>query len=434
MTQLRLSQAVDIISKKLPQRIVLFPLVIRQEKDNFIVGIPETGKFVILPEVGIRVIKYLQKRYKLKIINRKIQVEYGKVNLKEFLISLVKLGYVYKIDDYEVKTEFNKNVAFSWIRPEHVSWIFSKPMYLLYSLIVSITVLTLIEKPWLFPSYHDFFWTDKTSIVILINLVISSCFVFLHELSHLIAARSRGIPSRFGLGTRLFLLVAKTDVSGVWTLPKKQRFRVYLAGIVCNLLIICLTFLLLAYLPITGIARNILKVVILINFLSLIPQFYLHIRMDIYYVLLNLLNCYNLFNDAKSYLKFVAIGFLQKLQRKPFSSTNPLLKLSIPEQKKIRIYAWFMGTGIVLSLYIFVLFKLPIQLITYWRGFISIRDGFVNNDLLTFSDGIMTILIRGVFLTLFIMVFINNHKKFLAKMMRAVIFDMVEILRMQIKS
>jgi hypothetical protein len=46
-----------------------------------------------------------------------------------------------------------------------------------------------------------------------------------HELAHLAAARSLGVPARIGLSTRLFYLVAQTDVSGIWAAPRRARYR-----------------------------------------------------------------------------------------------------------------------------------------------------------------------------------------------------------------
>lgn len=402
-------QAQELINQKLPKRVALLPLIIREEKSQLVVGSPESGKFVILPDIGVEIVRYLQEGLGISKISSRLKSKKVKVDLKQFLISLVKLGFVVSFDNYNLRID-TKGPTLPWIQPNQVAWLFSWPMYLIYSLLVASAIVTLFFRPWLFPDRADFFWTSRTSLVILTNFGISNITVMLHELAHLIAARSRGVNGRLGIGTRLHMLVAKTDVSGVWGIPKNLRYRVYLAGIGSNILTISLGILALAYLPIDGMLANLIKVMILIVYLSLFPQLYLHIRMDLYYVLLNRLDCYNLFSDARSYFWFQVHKIWQRIRRKEQSEYNPLSLLPGSEERKVKIYSWFMVTGVLLSVFVFLYYRLPINLWVYYKGFLSAREGITNNDFTSIFDGLLTLSISGFWLLLFLIVYIKNHK------------------------
>ena len=59
--------------------------------------------------------------------------------------------------------------------------------------------------------------------------------IFVHELAHLIAARAVGVNSRMGISHRLWYLVAETDLTGLWSVTRNQRYLPMLAGMIVDL-------------------------------------------------------------------------------------------------------------------------------------------------------------------------------------------------------
>src|SRR6201999_3517219 len=76
-------------------------------------------------------------------------------------------------------------------------------------------------------------------------VVISYIAVFLHEFGHLVATRAVGVNSRMGISHRLWYLVAETDLTGLWSVPRNQRYLPMLAGMIIDITVLSLIVLLL---------------------------------------------------------------------------------------------------------------------------------------------------------------------------------------------
>jgi len=401
--------------------VTLHPLTIRQEDEEHIVGRVETGEFVALPEIGARIIELLQRGCSLGEVRAQIQEESGvEVALDDFLASLAELGFVQALDGHPVDLSETPKPNLAWLRAHHVRWLFSWPAQVVYLVLLLAAGLTLIGRPELFPRYQDFFWSSVSSLVVLGNTAVVMTSIALHELAHLVAARSLDIPARIGLGTRLTNLVVQTDVTGLWAVPRRQRYRVYLAGMVWDLLTMAVSLLLLAYVNLPVVAQDLLEVLVLANFLSLIWQFEFYMRTDIYFAVMDLLRCHNLFGDSLAYLRYWARRIGARIISRVTVPAHPLDHLPEHERRKVRLYAWFVLVGSTVSLTVFAFYGLPILVELFIQAGGSVWRGVALRRPWLFLDGAVTLVVEGAFQAGFLITFVKNHKHWFSFLNRLV--------------
>lgn len=405
----------DTISQYYPQsesRLMLHDLVERVEDGEYIVGRIETGEFVALPEVGKKVIDLFRKNYSLQeasdYLSQKYEMDF---DLDSFVESLIDLGFVKSIDGHYVQSHPEENIAWSWLQPRHVQWLFSKPIKLLYATLLAIVIFSIITHPGAMPKYNAFFWSASGSLVVFVNTALFMTNLMVHELFHLMAARSLGVPAYINLGTRLHELVVQTNVTGLWALPRRKRYRVYLAGIAWDIVPVSVAILLLTYVELPTVTRNILSSLILLIFFGIVWQFQFYMRTDIYFVILDLLHCYNLFDDSVAYLQYLFTHIKHRL----FLSSRdipvyPLAHLSITDQRKVVAYTILMVFGSLVALVVFITYGIPILFTLFVEAFLSVKQGFNSGNPLLVIDGAVVILIEGTFQVLFVTTFIKNRK------------------------
>jgi hypothetical protein len=233
----------------------------------------------------------------------------------------------------------------------------------------------------------------------------------LHELSHLVAARSLGIPARFHLGTRLHNLVIQTNVTGLWAVPRRQRYRVYAAGMLWDLIPMSLAVLLLAYAAPSGIIAALLPVVILMIFFGILTQFQFYMRTDVYFILLDLLRCYDLFEDGMRYVRHRVRRLSGRLMREPTAElADPLMQVAPHERPKVRLYAWLVVVGSTITLAVFFIYGVPIIVQLFVQAAQSLSTGIVTGNLWLVVDGGATLLIEGSLQALFVFAFVRNRR------------------------
>jgi len=285
-------------------RLDLHELIVRREDEHVIAGRVATETFVALPEIAEQALALLAREPSVGEAEEALREQTGAdVDLVGFAGNLVDLGFVRAVDGRPAgAAQAPVRTSLPWLRPEHCRWLFGAPAKLLFGALLLAAIVTLALDPDLVPRASDFFWNDHTSLVLAGNTVMFLSGLALHEISHLAAARSVGASGRFSLGTRLNKLAAQTDVTGLWAVPRRERYRTYLAGMACDLLLVSLAVLTLAHLHLPTDLQQALSAFVLLSVFRLGSQLQLYMRTDIYFVLADLLRAKNLMQDAAAYV------------------------------------------------------------------------------------------------------------------------------------
>lgn len=373
-------------------RIEFYTISSRKENDVYVVWKENSSNFIEIPENSFLTLKLLQQgktpNEVTKILKNKYEEEY---DVKGFLEELTKLGFVRSIDGLPISVKQEKTKTFSFIKKEHLSWIYSKPLLILYFSVIGLAALILIFNPVYFPIYSDLFFTDSYLVVLVFSFAIGLGLVFLHEFSHLIAGKAAGIDGYFSIGMRLYIPVAETNLTQLWSIPRKKRFIPFLAGMITDAVICSLLIFLLwlsdLNLIVLGDLVPFAKMIVLVLYYSLFWQFLLFIRTDLYYAISNLFGCRNLYSDSWN---FVLSNFLRLFKGKK-------IKLQIPkkEQRIVRVYAPLMLVATIFSVLFFAFWGLPIFVTVFFEGVDLFFVGFQGN-LEPLVEGLVLICLTGL--------------------------------------
>ncbi|MEV4674914.1 hypothetical protein AB0K34_24995 [Actinomadura sp. NPDC049382] len=392
------------------------PLVVRPDDDDpdaVVVGRLRIGEFVELPAVYGDGIVLLRDGLTVAAAEERIAAEHDiEVDLGELVEALSDLGFVRSVDGEPLPdpAEDAPRSHFARLTERNTAWLFGLPAKLLWSAAVGAALVTLVLRPSLLPSYSDFFWNDYVGFTVLVNTVMMSVSISVHELMHLMAARSLGAPGRIGFGTRLHNLVAQTDVTGVWGVPRRSRYRVYLAGLAWDLLLMSALVLLVAHAGLPGTVDALLQALVITVLMAIPFQLQVYMRTDLYFVLRELLRTRNLFDDGLAYARYLLARSAAAVRRRPGAVEDPTAELSRRERLATRVYSFFLVFGAGITLTSFALFGAPIAVTAFLRAVEGVADGFTGGPVLQALDSALLILIEGAIQALFVVTFVRTHR------------------------
>lgn len=271
-------------------RLTLYPLALRRQGAESIIGRTETGIFISVPKTGLRIIEGLQQGQTLAQTEALVNSEgNGTIDLAAFVADLLDLGFVQAIDDAPVASADEHPDPLPWLAPRHVRWLFSWPALLVVAGLLGTAIATLFRQPWLLPVPADFFWSPLLSMVIAVNIVFWTTRRAIHEVAHVAAARAAGVPFQLRPGRRQWSIFLQADVSGAWALPRPARYRIYGAGLLWDFTVASALILLLAYAPLPPVVQSVLAAWLLLAVLALLGEFRLFARTDVYQICLDLI-------------------------------------------------------------------------------------------------------------------------------------------------
>ncbi|SCE85764.1 hypothetical protein GA0070607_2434 [Micromonospora coriariae] len=383
------------------------------DPDEVVVGRPEVGVFIELPDIGLEAIDALNTGMPVGAAEDLLADRHGvRIDLSELVEDLVGEGFVAEVDGRPVPDPHDPVANhLPWLRPRHVRWLFGVPAKLAYAILVAATVVTVIADPDRIPSFRDFYWTDYVGMAVLVNTVMFSVAATAHEISHLVAARSLGAPARIGFGTRLHHLVLQTDVTAIWTVARRSRYRVYLSGILLDIAVVCSAILLMAYAHLPALVDGLLGALAVVMIGSMSGQFRVYMRTDLYFVLLDVLRCRNLFQDGLAYARHLLrrAGHVVAPGRIA-TSPDPTDELPARERKAVRIYAAAVVVGSTVALGAFAVYGLPVLLFGAVTAGSAIGNGLTGGNLLSALDATAIILVEGSLQVLFLRTFMRKHR------------------------
>lgn len=351
--------------------VEVYPFTRQLDGEEVVIGRPDTVVFLALPPDAVEILDHLADGKTVGQTQSLYQTKYGEIpDMEDFLVLLEQKGFVkpqcalalpLAIPDSilsstaDVQPQPPVRFHFANFPQPLAQLLYSRPVLIGTSFIIGLALAAVVVEPALLPGWDALLFTEHLTLMRVSLALLGYTTVFFHELAHLVAARAVGVSSRLGLSHRLWILVAETDMTGVWAVSKHQRYLPFLAGPLLDALSAALIILMTVAatygwirLP-SGVLR-LAQAMLLIYLLRLLWQCYFFVRTDFYYVITNFFQCKNLMRDTQIFLR----NQLARLVR----AGQIIEQRHIPaaEMRVIRWYAlvWIAGRMVAFGALIFI--------------------------------------------------------------------------------
>lgn len=376
------------------EKIAVFPFVRQPDGAEIVIGRPETGVFLVLPTEAVEILDDLAAGNTVGQARDNFHSRHGEVpDMEDFLSHLESKGIVQKSDlavsslgpapDGRRPLRFH----FTGIPQASAARLFNRYTVAVCCLMILLGLGAIAVDPGLLPGWNALLFTRHLSLLSLAVMGFYGATIFVHEMAHLLAARALGVPSRIGFGHRLWTLVAETDLSGLWGVPRRDRYLPLLAGPLVDATSAALLILVLfverrGALPLPHGATAVARAALLVYLMALLWQCFFFVRTDFYYALANYFSCKSLLADTEVFLQGKLAGLL------PFVKPVEQSHIPVHEMRAVRAYSVIWLAGRIAAIGAFVFIQIPL-LVAYFR-LISARlaAGFLA-DRLAYTDSLL---------------------------------------------
>jgi hypothetical protein len=321
--------------------VLLHRLTMVPEDEGVMVGRPDTASYAVFPEEGAEALRMLDAGRPLSEVAGWYEQTCGeRLDIEDFLAALADLGFLREEGEEEPPP-----ARIRWQRLGR--WTFSWPAWLCYGALTAAALVEMVRQRSLRPSYHDVFFTDHLALIpITLTLVQIPC-ILVHEGFHALSGRRLGLPSTLTISRRLYYLVAETRLDSLFSVPRRQRYLPFLAGMLADTVLISGLTLLAVALRGHGVPAWCPALCLAVMFtcvMRMIWQFMFYLQTDLYFVMTNALRCSDLQNATRFYLR---LRFRQLRHRTP---PVPDAEWSERDRAMTRVYAPFLVAGYGFSL------------------------------------------------------------------------------------
>jgi len=275
------------------------PLTFVEERDGITVGRSDTESYAVLPADGVALLRRLTEGMPLPDAADWYRATFGEpVDMADFVATLHDLGFV-KVDGE--KPAESRMIRFQALGRAA----FSPVAWLCYAGVAIGCLLAMTAYPQLRPHAQNIFFSPSLIVVQIVLALAQLPALLWHEWFLVLAARRLGLPSRLGIGRRLYFVVFETELNGLLGVSRRQRYLPFLAGMLADILLFSgLTLAAAVDLNdgLSWVGRLCLAFAFTV-LLRLAWQFYVFLRTDLYYVFTTALGCTNLHEVTSAYLR-----------------------------------------------------------------------------------------------------------------------------------
>ncbi len=357
--------------------IVTFALSYQEkDKENFYIGNKNVNTFCEVPEEAVKVLSLFDGKRTIEEVKKDSKVQFqADIDVLDFVETLNELGLIYSLDGEIIGSD---NEICHPQKLQRVADFFFKGNRKIIYLLLALTAFVVLIAGKMFPNYEDAIINKEyAGISIVAFFVLSWMITIIHEFGHFLSGIHLRIPTSFKLSLRYFMLVVEGDINGVWSVPRKQRYTCYLAGMCFEAVLIFIATVTKSVSHVDMVVK-ICNIVILVIILNYLRQFMLFIRTDLYFAILNLFNL----NGIHMYLR----QFMSKESRREINEN-----LTKKERRYIKGFFCISILGLVFTLFYFI----SIATI-YWQYFTGAIHEIANGDTRYIVDGICTLAVMLV--------------------------------------
>jgi len=354
--------------------------------EEVVIGLPVGNVFLALPTEALEILDSLSSGKTVGEAQREFVSAHGvEPDIDDLLQCLEQRGFVRLRGRDVAERPLAPGVPggagesvryhFAYI-PQSIAKRFFGPFPLaLYLSTITVALVVAVAHPSLIPGRSSLVFADHRTLKILALSFVVYATLFLHEFAHLLAAKAQGVDSRIGFSHRLWILVAETDMTGLWAVPSRQRYLPVLAGPLLDSFSAAVLLLLLYAQGEVGFTlappvEQFFRAMIFTYLFRLLWQCCLFVRTDFYYVITNFFGCKSLMKDTEVFVK----NLMLRLAR----STKVTDQTHIPwrERRVIRMYSllWILGRGVALFSLFFI--SLPVLFQYLSSALLALRRGY----------------------------------------------------------
>ncbi|MEU6713546.1 hypothetical protein ABZ897_18840 [Nonomuraea sp. NPDC046802] len=327
-------------------------LTVAFDGEAWILGRPELGVFVAVPEPGAVFVTTLQETGSLdEAAARAGEIAGEPVDGADFVDGLTAAGLL----DPAAEAGGTRG-QIKWIEgvsPRTAARLFGPVAWSCYAAAAVFAGSLLVIRPDLRPSWEDAWLLPSPGLSAFSWLLFGIAFGALHEAWHWLAGRAIGVPAIFRVSYRGIYVVYETDLTQIVTVPRNRRHGVYLAGMAIDTVVLAAALGLRLLTP-PGLLDDLLAGLVLSRIFGIVWQWAaLPLRSDSYALLANALRCHNLYRTTWLTAKVALFRLTQ-------AETAELAEMSARDRQVGRWFVVPYVAGIAVMAWIFVTGVLPL--------------------------------------------------------------------------
>jgi putative peptide zinc metalloprotease protein len=272
-------------------------LTVVRDGDGYVLGSRQSPDFVAVPEIGGQVVRWLQAGASVGECGRRAAELAGEtVDVAGFLDGLAQAGLLAAAGGTESDHRPPADIA-AWKRAAG-RILFGRAGLAVQGLLAATAVVAMISRPQVRPTYADAVATTVPLVAIVIIAVLSMALGLAHELAHVLAAWAAGVSSRVSISRRMIFMVYQTDLTRLWSVPRRSRIVPLVAGLAFD----GATIGVLAGLQLTVLSgapplvTHLIRAAVFLNVSAIAFQFLIFMRTDVYALLVLATGCKHLWD------------------------------------------------------------------------------------------------------------------------------------------
>jgi putative peptide zinc metalloprotease protein len=346
----------------LDARLKVCPLAQRREGENVTIGDLSRQVFLSIPADGMDILNPLAAGKTVREAVQLYEQTHGEVpDVEDFLAALADEGFVapWSDDAFADTPAPAPRASMSWLSTSVARRLLGPQVLGACALLIGAGLVLVAGDPSLVPGPGVLVFRHDLAALGASMVAVTLLGVMLHEIAHLVAARAAGVPARIGLGHRLWIVVAETDMTGIWMASKRRRYLAFLAGPIVDAATAAVLLGVLwadqrGWIGLSPFLLQATGATLLGYLLRILWQCFVFVRTDFYYVLATAFDCSRLLDDTTDLLR-------NRMAR--LRGSAPVVDQSaIPpaELRAVRAFAvvWLVGRGLAFAS--LILITLPV--------------------------------------------------------------------------
>jgi putative peptide zinc metalloprotease protein len=327
-------------------------LTVVRDGDGYVLGSLGSADFVAVPPIGGRIVLWLQDGAGPAECSRRAAELAGEpVDVEGFLAGLAEAGL---LDGGAAPPGRRATAGIAGWKRTAGRVTFGPAALVAQALLAAAGIVAMIGFPQARPTYADAIAVHVPLLSIVIISVLSMARGLAHESAHVLAAWAAGVSSRVSISRRMIFIVYQTDLTRLWSVPRRSRAVPLLAGLAFDgastglLVLLDLTVLHAAPLLVT----HLIRAAIFVNVSSIAFQFLIFMRTDVYALLVLATGCKHLW-DTKGAIARNAVRR---------ATAGDLALLSTAGRREVRWAKVFLGLyapGLLFTAWYLAAFGLP---------------------------------------------------------------------------